>query len=195
MEKYFSLPPYIAPSGSADSSGAVKGAGGANGHSNGSGKSSSPTDQIIGDQRQQQQQQQHQSPNGDGTAASPYRPIKKLLPLIGSIRDPRVRSLFDEERDKETCFHTLMWALPALLRHLPLDQIVLALGCALTEMRIVVVGSDLSVVSSCVLALVNLLRPLKWAGPVIVTLPSTLHAYLGTVSVSYSYPHFYFHRF
>jgi hypothetical protein len=26
------------------------------------------------------------------------------------------------------CFHTLLWALPALLRHLPLDQIILAIG-------------------------------------------------------------------
>jgi DENN (AEX-3) domain len=40
------------------------------------------------------------------------------------------------------------------------------------------VGDDLGVVSGCVLALVNLLRPLRWAGPVIVTLPSSLHAYL-----------------
>ena len=84
----------------------------------------------------------------------------------------------EEEREKEVCFHTLLWALPALLRHLPLDQIILAVGCALTEMRVVVVGTDLGVVSGCVLALVNLLRPLKWAGPVIVTLPSSLHAYL-----------------
>ena len=41
-----------------------------------------------------------------------------------------------------------------------------------------VVGEDLGVVSGCVLALMNLLRPLKWAGPVIVTLPAYLHAYL-----------------
>ena len=68
--------------------------------------------------------------------------------------------------------------MPALLRHLTLDQIISAIGCALTEMRVVVVAKDLAVVSGIVLALVHLLRPLKWAGPVIVTLPSSLHAYL-----------------
>ena len=115
--------------------------------------------------------------------------IHRSLP-VGSVPEPpylpsprwpineSLLGLLEEDREKEVCFHTLLWALPALLRHLPLDQIILAIGCSLTEMRVVVVGEDLSVVSGCVLALVNLLRPLKWAGPVIVTLPSTLHAYL-----------------
>lgn len=100
------------------------------------------------------------------------------LPSPKSSVDDNLLGQLEEDREKEVCFHTLLWALPALLRHLPLDQIILAIGCALTEMRVVVVGEDLGVVSGCVLALVNLLRPLKWAGPVIVTLPSSLHAYL-----------------
>ena len=100
------------------------------------------------------------------------------LPSPKSAVDDNLLGQLEEDREKEVCFHTLLWALPALLRHLPLDQIILAIGCALTEMRVVVVGEDLGVVSGCVLALVNLLRPLKWAGPVIVTLPSSLHAYL-----------------
>lgn len=102
-------------------------------------------------------------------------------PFLPNPKWPVDDNLFgqlEEDREKEVCFHTLLWALPALLRHLPLDQIILAIGCALTEMRVVVVGDDLGVVSGCVLALVNLLRPLRWAGPVIVTLPSSLHAYL-----------------
>jgi hypothetical protein len=39
--------------------------------------------------------------------------------------------ILEEDREKEVCFHTLLWALPALLRHLPLDQIILAIGKSL----------------------------------------------------------------
>ena len=105
-------------------------------------------------------------------------PDPPFLPSPKWPIDDNLLGQLEEDREKEVCFHTLLWALPALLRHLPLDQIILAIGCALTEMRVVVVGDDLGVVSGCVLALVNLLRPLRWAGPVIVTLPSSLHAYL-----------------
>jgi DENN (AEX-3) domain len=108
----------------------------------------------------------------------PVIPDPPFLPSPKWPIDDNLLGQLEEDREKEVCFHTLLWALPALLRHLPLDQIILAIGCALTEMRVVVVGDDLGVVSGCVLALVNLLRPLRWAGPVIVTLPSSLHAYL-----------------
>ena len=96
-----------------------------------------------------------------------FTPEPPFLPSPKWLTDEFLLSNLEEDREKEVCFHTLLWALPALLRHLPLDQIILAIGCALTEMRVVVVGEDLSVVSGCVLALVHLLRPLKWAGPVI----------------------------
>ena len=89
--------------------------------------------------------------------------------------DDSLLGLLEEAREKEVCFHTLLWALPALLRHLPLDQIILSIGCVLAEFKIIVVGEDLGVVSGCVLALVNLLRPLKWSCPVIVTLPFSMY--------------------
>ena len=75
--------------------------------------------------------------------------------------------------DRENTFYTLMWSLPILLKHLPLEEIMLVLGCALTEMRVIIHAPDLHVVSGCLLALANLLRPLKWAGVIIVTLPSS----------------------
>lgn len=118
------------------------------------------------------QLQPHKNSIPQAISDPPYLPSPKW-PI-----DDNLLGQLEEDREKEVCFHTLLWALPALLRHLPLDQIILAIGCALTEMRVVVVGDDLGVVSGCVLALVNLLRPLRWAGPVIVTLPSSLHAYL-----------------
>ena len=97
---------------------------------------------------------------------------------LTSKRVRRMLPLLEEEREKEACFHTLLWALPVLLRHLTLDQIISVVGWAMTEMRVVVVGKDLAVVSGIVLALINLLRPLKWAGPVIVSLPASLHAFV-----------------
>lgn len=82
------------------------------------------------------------------------------------------------EREREDVYLTLVWALPVLLRFLPLDQIILALGCAVTEMRIVVKHSDFHVVSSVILALMALLRPLKWCSPVIVILPDSLAEFI-----------------
>ena len=82
------------------------------------------------------------------------------------------------DRDREITYNVLMWALPILLRHLPLSEIALVVGCALSEMRIVVHSPDLSVISGVLLTIVYLLRPFKWAGPIIVTLPHTLHTFL-----------------
>ena len=72
----------------------------------------------------------------------------------------------------------LMWALPILLRSIPLSQIVLIIGCALAEMKILVYNTDNNVVSGCVCAILALLRPLKWTGSIVVRflycLPLTL---------------------
>ncbi len=72
----------------------------------------------------------------------------------------------------------LEWALPTLLKYISLDNLLLVLGCAMTEMQVVCCCPDVSVLSCCVVAIVSLLRPLKWACPIIVTLPSSLHIYL-----------------
>ncbi len=82
------------------------------------------------------------------------------------------------DRDREVTYNVLLWALPILLRHLPLSEIALVVGCALSEMRIVVHSPDLSAISGVLLTIVYLLRPFKWAGPIIVTLPHTLHTFL-----------------
>ncbi len=86
------------------------------------------------------------------------------------------------ERELEVSQHVLVWALPLLLRHLPLDQILLALGCALSEMKIVLISEDSTVLSGCLLALWHLLRPFKWAGNVVVTLPDFLSELLESPS-------------
>eukprot|EP00981_Chlorochromonas_danica_P012944 scaffold5594_cov173-Ochromonas_danica.AAC.4 len=87
-----------------------------------------------------------------------------------------------QEREKEESFFTLQWALPTLLRHLPLDQIILALGCAVSEMNIIVKHKDMNIVSSVILSLMHLLKPLKWCSPVIVSLPDHLSDVLGELT-------------
>lgn len=89
----------------------------------------------------------------------------------------------DREMEREESFFILAWSLPLLLRNVPMDQMFLAIGCALTELKIIIVSCDLSVVSGCIMALMQLLRPLKWAGPIIVTLPEDLHPCLGEFNV------------
>jgi len=101
------------------------------------------------------------------------------------VDDPRALGHLQRatgSRDHESVYYTLLWALPILLKHLPLDQVILAVGCALSEMKIVVLSPDPNVVSGCLLALVHLLRPLRWAGNVVVTLPAFLNELLESPS-------------
>ena len=84
---------------------------------------------------------------------------------------PRLYEHKLSEKDKEVAYHTMLWGLPTLLKCLPLDQILLLLGCALTEMRIIIVSPHLKEVSAAILSLLYLIKPLKWAGTVIITCP------------------------
>ena len=90
----------------------------------------------------------------------------------------RYPALHESERDKEENHFIMSWALPVLLRYLPLDQIMLALGCAMTEMKIIVRFDDFRVISSIILALTQLLKPLRWCLPVIVILPDELSEFV-----------------
>lgn len=76
------------------------------------------------------------------------------------------RQIIDEDElrtrfDREATFHVLMWSLPILLSKISLDQIVMALGLLLLEYKMIVVCEDETVLSGCLLALINLLRPFK----------------------------------
>jgi len=81
-------------------------------------------------------------------------------------------------RDIEVSRTILMWALPVLLKYLSVRDVISTIGYTVTEMRLVVVCSDLTVTSACMLALLHLLRPLRWVCPVIITLPENLLEYL-----------------
>jgi hypothetical protein len=88
-------------------------------------------------------------------------------------------AMHKSEKEKEDSYMILMWALPVLLKYLPLDQIVLALGCAVTEMKIIVKCVDFNVISSVIFALIQLLRPMRWCSPVIVIVPDHLVDFIG----------------
>eukprot|EP01038_Epipyxis_sp_PR26KG_P012259 gene12259-16439_t len=101
-------------------------------------------------------------------------PSTPLKPSLSMKKFPTYQQIL--ERDKEETFLILLWALPTLLKHLPLEQIMLALGCAVSEMKIIVKHKDFNVISAVIFALVMLLKPLKWCPGlnVIVILPDKL---------------------
>ncbi|ETK86947.1 hypothetical protein L915_08472 [Phytophthora nicotianae] len=82
---------------------------------------------------------------------------------------PHSESLVVERR------HLLLeYAAPTLFGLLSVDQVLFLLGCLCSERKVLVVSDHVNIVSSCVLALITLLHPLQWAGPVITVLPPRL---------------------
>jgi len=63
-------------------------------------------------------------------------------------------------------------AVPNLLKIMPIAEILMVLGCALAEMKIVFISKSLFHLSTCALGLQALLRPLSWDGLFIPILPS-----------------------
>jgi hypothetical protein len=89
-------------------------------------------------------------------------------------------SLQSLEQEYKT--NILLWSLPILLKYIPLDQLLLVIGCALTEMRIIFRCPNLEVLSACVLGCLALLSPITWAGADIVILPPRMHDFIDAPS-------------
>ena len=119
------------------------------------------------------------SASGDSKKNEVINLVKNLQKKQSENFSLTLNSNHKMEKEREDIFLTLLWALPVLLKHLPLDQIVLALGCAVTEMKIIVKHRDSHVISTIILALTNLLHPLRWCSPTIVMLPDSLLDFLG----------------
>lgn len=66
------------------------------------------------------------------------------------------------------------WALPTLLSWMPIETIVWTMSLLLSEVKLVVIGSEYGMVSCAVMGLLVLLRPLDWVSPVIPMLPIKL---------------------
>lgn len=107
-------------------------------------------------------------------------PIKKSDLHYKNLYTPTEEQ--ENEREMEHSYHLLLWSLPILLNFLSLEDILMTVGCLMNEMTVVVQSSDPTVISGCVVALMNLIRPLKWVCSVIVLLPEELFEYLGKLS-------------
>lgn len=111
----------------------------------------------------------------DNTSFNQNRELNKLIENFDKTSMNFIpKQIHKLEKEKEDSYLIMLWALPVLLKYLPLDQIILALGCTITEMKIIVQHKDFRVVSSIILALTQLLKPLKWCSPVIIILPDEL---------------------
>lgn len=111
---------------------------------------------------------------------SPSKPLEVNIGVSGSrqiVSVFRLDKIF-ENLEKEMAIHNLLWSLPILLRTVPLDQLILIIGCALAEMNIIVLSQDSTTTSGCILALVTLLRPLKWTGNVFTVVPQDMSEFL-----------------
>ena len=84
-------------------------------------------------------------------------------------------------REAEARAALLAWALPVLISLLPPDSLLLLLGAALTEKRLVFVGGSLSLeaLTAAVAAFPLLLSPLHWEGLHMPLLPAGLAEVLG----------------
>jgi len=77
----------------------------------------------------------------------PSSPSKSLEINIGVLGNRHIVSVYRLEKlynnfEKEMAIHNLLWSLPILLRTVPLDQLILVIGCALAEMNIIVLSQD-----------------------------------------------------
>jgi len=101
------------------------------------------------------------------------------LPLVdGACVEWRRPAAVDGRPRYESTALVREWALPKLLRALSLENVLLVLGAALVELQIVFVSPQLRTLSACALGLVSLLRPLRWAGPLVSALPAKMYEYL-----------------
>ena len=66
------------------------------------------------------------------------------------------------------------WCAPDLVRSISIERLLVVLGCALAEVKIVFVSKQTSILGSSVLALSCLLMPLIWSGPLVPVLPTHL---------------------
>lgn len=86
------------------------------------------------------------------------------------------RNNIDDSDERATLL--LQWSLPLLLSCLSIDTILQILGLLLTEMKVIIVCEQLSLLSAATIGLSSMLHPLSWAGPLITILPPFLQEYM-----------------
>lgn len=63
------------------------------------------------------------------------------------------------------------WALPVLLSWIPYEALVWVIGLVLCEAKVIVVGTEVGMVSCAISGILSLISPLKWVAPLIPILP------------------------
>lgn len=99
-------------------------------------------------------------------------------PHILPIEKPRPAPSFDFY-DSEHLACAAEWALAPLMSWMPLNLIVWTVGLLMGEAKVIVVGNEAGMVTSAVLGLLALLRPLDWVAPLIPILPLKHKEYIG----------------
>lgn len=66
------------------------------------------------------------------------------------------------------------WALPTLLSWIPVETLIWTVSLLMSDVKIIVTGSEYGMVSCAVMGLLILLRPLDWVAPLIPMLPYKL---------------------
>lgn len=83
------------------------------------------------------------------------------------------------EKDREEIYYILLWSLPTLINHFSVELILLIINAFISnELIILIYHPDIKVISKLIFAFLNLLRPLKWCYPIIITLSEVLYPLL-----------------
>jgi hypothetical protein len=114
----------------------------------------------------------------------PHLPFTLSQPLVDALDNTRIMKTNAVEscdigaplESDEARLGISQWTASIFFSLLPLDSILLLVGAALTERKIIFVAQKLPLecVSACALCMSSLIRPLNWVGPLLPTLPDAL---------------------
>ncbi|KDO22452.1 hypothetical protein SPRG_12733 [Saprolegnia parasitica CBS 223.65] len=94
--------------------------------------------------------------------------LEASYPLL-TFHRPHTKDVASQHRQ-----FVLEWTSPWLFSKVSLDHLLVVLGLLSCESKVLVLGADPTVVTSCVLALAALLSPLQWAGALLTLIPARL---------------------
>ncbi|KAG6718285.1 hypothetical protein I3843_04G133200 [Carya illinoinensis] len=114
-----------------------------------------------------------------------YRPDEIVLHFAGSTIDLRSRSMslgFAEAHSallaEEEATALSVWAVACICGSLRLENVLTLFAGALLERQIVVVCSNLGILSACVLSIIPLIRPYQWQSLLMPVLPNDMLDFL-----------------
>ncbi|OQR81742.1 hypothetical protein THRCLA_11456, partial [Thraustotheca clavata] len=94
--------------------------------------------------------------------------LEASYPLL-TFHRPHTKDLVSQDRQ-----FILEWTSALVFSKVSIDHLLVVLGLLSCEAKVIVLASDPTIVTSCVLALAALLSPLQWAGALLTLIPSRL---------------------